>query len=296
MDIKRLFCKKNGLDELLKKSKENNQTKFLIVWNRGLGDIALGLYGLNLRIRMLVPNAKITYLTRADLAQGFSMLPQINVIVDPEMKRGESYPFLERLMALNIKASDFDWLIEKPDPTRWLKWQLGRLVPKLFYRKEWDELSKKYGLSGKKYIGVHIDSETGQFYRYQKNWPKKRWEELFWLEKGPFIIFGNQKSEKFDFPHVVDLRGETTLHEMLSVIKNHCKALVVPDSGILSITYYVRENFPLKIISLWSDPHQGVLKAKVRSPNRYLTHIPLIRKGKIEEITPQKVSHLLKSL
>lgn len=296
MDLKRIFCKKNPLDELLKKAKENNQTKFLIVWNRGLGDIALGLYGLNLRIRMLVPNAKITYLTRTDLEQGFSLLPQINVIVDPEMKRGESYPFIERLRALNVNVNDFDWLIEKPDPTRWLKWQLGRVVPKLFYRKEWDDLSTRYSLSEKKYIGVHIDSETGQFYRYQKNWPKKRWEELFWLEEGPFIIFGNQKSERFDFPHVVDLRGETTLHEMLSVIKNHCKTLVVPDSGILSITYYVRENFPLKMISLWSDPHQGVLKAKVRSPNRHLTHIPLIRKGKIEEITPQTVSELLKSL
>ncbi len=293
MGLKQLFWRRNPLDELLKKAKQNKQSKFLIVWNRGLGDIALGLYGLNLRIRMFIPQAEITYLTREDLKEGFKLLPRTHVVVDPIMKRGTSVDLKESLNRAGKNQKDFDVIIEEADPTRWLKWQLGRVVPKLSYQEEWDALAQRYPLEGKEYIGVHIDTETGQYYRYQKNWPKESWMKLFEKERRPFIVFGNQKQGSFPFPHVVDLRGDTSLPEMLSIIKNHCRFLVVPDSGVLSIVYYVRSHFPIDIISLWADPNQGVLKHGVRSPNRLLTHVPLIKKGKIENISVEIVQSYL---
>ncbi|MBI5273582.1 MAG: hypothetical protein HY860_00830, partial [Chlamydiales bacterium] len=85
------------------------------------------------------------------------------------------------------------------------------------------------------------------------------------------------------------LRGETSLEEMLCIIKNHCRDLIVPDSGILSMTYYVDEQFPLNIYSMWSDPRQGILKQKVSSPNALLTHHPFIAEKNIERITPEMI-------
>ncbi len=82
------------------------------------------------------------------------------------------------------------------------------------------------------------------------------------------------------FPGTCDLRGQTTLLEMLSLIKNRCRFLLVPDSGVLSLTYYIDAIFPIHVISLWADPKQGVLKQKVVSPNTELVSRPLIAKNK----------------
>ena len=54
----------NELDRLLKKASSERKQKFLIVWNRGLGDIALGLYALVYRIKSVMPAAHIAFLTR----------------------------------------------------------------------------------------------------------------------------------------------------------------------------------------------------------------------------------------
>ena len=92
---------------------------------------------------------------------------------------------------------------------------------------------------------------------------------------------------------LIDLRGETTLHEMLSIIKNRCSYLIAPDSGVLSLTYYIDVTFPLKVISLWADPKQGILKQNVASPNPELVHAPLIgKKGDISSITVDEVCEL----
>ena len=54
----------NPLDRILEKAKQKNHKTFLIYWNRGLGDIALGLYAIVHRIRETIPDAEITFLTR----------------------------------------------------------------------------------------------------------------------------------------------------------------------------------------------------------------------------------------
>jgi hypothetical protein len=75
---------------------------------------------------------------------------------------------------------------------------------------------------------------------------------------------------------VVDLRGRTAYLEMASLIKNRCRALIVPDSGVLATAYYLDARFPLDIVSLWSDPRQGVLLQGSPSPNPLLRHVALV--------------------
>lgn len=279
----------NPLDRLLRKAKKQGKQQFLIVWNRGLGDLPLGLYALNLRIKQFIPEGKITYLTREDLSSGFAMLPCCESIIDPEMKRGSPINVEEALSRLQINQHDFDIVIEKPNPTYWVKWQIGKVIPKLHYPNHWDEQAKKFNLKGTSYIGVHVDTETGQYYGYEKNWPKQYWQELFERLDRKIILFGTSKCNTYDFPHVIDLRGETTVPEMLSIIKNHCSDLIVPDSGVLSLVYYLDVDFQLHIYSLWADSNQGILKQKVPSPNPSLMHFPFISKKDTSQITPNQL-------
>jgi hypothetical protein len=58
--------------------------------------------------------------------------------------------------------------------------------------------------------------------------------------------------------------------------------------------YYIEASFTLDVVSLWSDPRQGVLKQKVPSPNPLLRHIPLIARDKdLGNIDVETVMHSL---
>ncbi len=269
----------NPFDALLKRTQQNGGSRFLICWNRGLGDIPLGLYALTYRIRHYIPHAQITFLTRTDLADGFKMLEDVDAVVDPEMERGVPFDLDKSLLNTGLLRTDFDVIIERPDPTHWLMWQLGNLVPKLQWNREWDLLSECFPLEkGRRYIGVHVQTETR--YAYEKNWPVAYWQEFFHKavkeHNVGILLFGFGATPAFEGEGIVDLRGKTSLFEMLSLIKNHCSYLVVPDSGVLSIAYYLDTPFPIDIVSLWADPEQGILKQNVASPNPSLRHRPLI--------------------
>jgi ADP-heptose:LPS heptosyltransferase len=273
----------NPFDALLKKAAKQKDQRFLICWNRGLGDIPLGLYALTLRIRQHIDNADITFVTRSDLLEGFQLLEGVRAICDPEWKRGQAIDLDKTFLNTGLCRSDFDVVIERPDPTHWLMWQLGKIVPQLKWDEEWDQLSAKFGLDpNKKYVGVHVQTETN--YAYEKNWPVEYWQEFFKqarLKHGAeIILFGFAPHPMFEGEGIVDLRGKTTLFEMLAIIKNRCSYLLVPDSGVLSIVYYINAAFPIEIVSLWADPKQGVLKQNVASPNPLLRHRPLIAKNK----------------
>lgn len=279
----------NPLDQLLKKTEGK---RILLFWNRGLGDIALGLYAIVLRIRHYIPDAQITFLTRPNLADGFALLSGVDLIVAPALKRGEPINVRALLKQLGHNPEDFDLIIESPDPTYWVRWQLGKVTPRLVWQPKWDALCEKYGLnSAKEYVGVHVQTETN--YAHWRNWPNAHWQELFERlnQRGQkVILFGFAKDPHFDLPNVIDLRGETPLFELLSIIKNRCHTLVVPDSGISSMTYFLDLSFPLKIVSLWGNPDMGILKQNVASPNPELVHIPLIA-DPIADIVPSRVEN-----
>ncbi len=287
----------NPFDSLLKKAKQAPHRRFLICWNRGLGDIPLGLYALTHRIREFIPDAQITFATRTDLVDGFKMLGGISVLVGSEWKRGTSFDLKGMLKENGLSTTDFDVVLEHPDPTRWLMWQLGKLVPKLVWNSEWDGLHERFGLdSGKPKIGVHVQTETN--YAYEKNWPVEFWKEFFQRavkdKNVEIVLFGFASEPVFEGEGIIDLRGKTSLFEMLSIIKNRCRYLLVPDSGVLSITYYIDAPFPIDIVSLWADPKQGVLKQNVPSPNSLLRHTPLIAKDKnLRTVSVDSVLHTL---
>lgn len=271
---------RNPFDELLKDFQKKGCRRILICWNRGMGDIPLGLYGLNYRIREFLPHAEITYLTREDLKEGFELLEDVQILVDPEWKRYSPFDLDASFSKLGLSRSNFDWVLEKPDPTNWLIRQRGKLIPQLTWNEKWDALSSSFGIDpSRPCVGVHLQTET--FYSsFDRNWPLEYWKELF--EKvtkdkdSQVLLFGFKPDPLIDIPNVIDLRGKTCLKEMLSLIKNHCKYLVLPDSGPLAMSYYLNASFPIKIVSLWADPRHGVLKQNVPSPNPHLKHIPLL--------------------
>lgn len=289
--FKKLYRKfgPNPLDQMLKKQ---NGKKILIFWNRGLGDIALGLFAIVHRIREFIPDAQITFLTRPNLRDGFLLLGGVEILVAPELKRGDKFD-----MRLLPDAVAFDLIIENPDPTHWVKWQLGKLTPLLHWKNEWDALCQKYHLDPQEtYVGAHVQTETN--YAHWRDWPTESWRALF--EKitssgKKVLLFGFSSEPAFDIPGVIDLRGKTPLFELLSIVKNHCSALIVPDSGVSSMVYFLNETFPIKHISLWADPNMGILKQNVASPNPQLQKIALLGKDKnIANITVDEVYEQLR--
>ncbi|NDD58631.1 MAG: lipopolysaccharide heptosyltransferase family protein [Chlamydiae bacterium] len=276
------FISPNPLDKLLRRALAKKQHTFLIVWNRGLGDIPLGLFAIVHRILSFIPDADITFITRKDLAEGFKLLPLVRCIIAKDWQRKKPTHLKNTLTDMGRSMQDWDIVIESPDPTYWVNWQLGSLVPRLKWNLEWDSLVDKFHLSNtKKLIGVHVQTET--LYGYEKNWPEDRFKELFSVLVNQFnvdiILFGSHSDFKYSLPAIIDLRGRTSLLEMLSIIKNKCSYLLLPDSGVLSLTYFLDIPFPVRIVSLWADPNQGVLKQNVLSPNPLLQHISITAPG-----------------
>lgn len=294
--LSRLFLP-NPLDWMLKKMARRGEKKILLGWNRGLGDIALGLYAIVERIRQFVPDAEITFLVRQNLADGFSLLANVQVLVAPEWKRGEKNSVQESLKKLKIDPKNFDRIIEKPNPTDWVAWQRGNLVPKLKWNREYDSLWTKFHLpEGFTYLAVQVTAETN--YGLWRNWPLLKWKELFArLEMMPnvkVLLFGFGSEPLFECENIIDLRGKTTLFELLSIVKHRCKAALLPDSGILSMLYYLDVEFPLHLVSLWADPHHGILKQAVASPNQQLLHTPLI--GAHRDLSSVDVGRVMNTL
>lgn len=275
----------NPLDLLAASWKNENKKKILLIWNRGLGDIPLWIYGMVAQIRDVFCEAQITVLTREDLKEGFLLLENIEVIADHTMKRGESFDFS------HIKCN-YDVVIEKIEPKLWLKWQIGNVIPKL----KWNHLTcdlSRFNLPKNKFnIGIHLSSETEQFYNYSKNWGDENFCKLIDSIKKKydvsFVLFGLEKKKPIE--NCMDLRGNTTLFEMISIVKNELDIMIAPDSGILNIIYYLDEQFDLDMISLWGNPRVGLLKQNVSSPNKLLRHFALI--GKNRNIANIKVENV----
>ncbi len=282
---------------MLRKAAKQKKSKILIGWNRGLGDIALGLYAIVYRIRQFLPDAEITFLARSNLSDGFSMLEGIRFIPAVDWKRGGTYSVQKTLAKMGMDSKDFDCVIERPSPTDWVRWQRGKLIPKLKWDSFHEELWKAFDLpDGFFYIAVQVTTETD--YGLWRNWPLSRWRELFErLEKIPnvkVLLFGFGSEPSFKNQNIVDLRGKTNLFQLLSILKNRVRAAIFPDSGILSMVYYLDAQFPIHIVSLWADPNHGILKQGVFSPNTKLKHTPLIGKLRnLSSISAQEVINLI---
>jgi len=287
----------NGLDRALAKASKRDTHRYLVYWNRGLGDIALGVYPLLARIREMAPDAEITVVTRHELAEAFQLLPVQRILVDDALVRGEPDGAMKAFARLGIRRKDFDVVLDRVNLTKWLAGQPRKVPPRLVWRPEFDALCGRFLEldQRKRYVGAHVNSETGRFYGYVKDWPADHWQALFAQIEARYpvelILFGHDPSRAFQARNIVDLRGKTSSLEMLSIIKNNCHVLIAPDSGVLTMAYYLDCRFPLTLISLWADPRQGILKKGTPSPNDALRHVPL--RGADEQVANIGVAEVL---
>lgn len=290
-------------ERLLSRAERSGARRFLLFWNRGLGDIALGLHQVIVEIRERLPDAKISIITRNELAEAFQLLPVDAVLVDEALVRGEKEGAQKAFARLAIQAGQYDVVLDQINPTKWFA-DRPRLQPRLHWPDTLDALVDRFDPDFEAapmdaiYIGAHVQSETASFYGYQKDWPMPSWQSLMkaLAAKWPvrFILFGHQSEVRFDASICVDLRGRTSFLEMMALIKNRCSILIAPDSGVLTMSYYLDAAYPIDLVSLWADPRQGILKQGVASPNSGLRHHPLL--GREERVANIETGDVLKTV
>jgi ADP-heptose:LPS heptosyltransferase len=275
----------SSFDRALRGAGERRHPAFLFGWNRGLGDVGLGLVPYFLRIRRAFPGARIEAITRPDLAQVFELAQADAVHTVPGLARGERLDVRAEARRLALDLSAYAGVFENPDLARWSQTIGDEIPPRLHWQDRFDDLARRFTELEEPgpWVGIHASSETARFYRYVKDWPSDRWPRLFACVRSQvparFVLFGSAPEPDLENEHVVDLRGRTSLLEALAVVRTRCRALVAPDSGILSVAYLLDAQFDLDLISIWADPRQGVLRHPRASPNARLRHLPIVATG-----------------
>jgi len=277
---------------MLKKLMKQGKNNILIEWNRGLGDIPLGLFAVVKRVKQFIPNANITFVTREDLKDGFSMLENVNVSVCPFWKRNKEHNLLDSLQKIGLSPDKYDLIIEKPDPTYWVRWQLGKLTPLLNWNTKYDNLYQKFSIDESKKI-IAIQPDIGSGYNLWRTLSAEKWQQLIARienQENTQVVLIGSKETKLELKNGLDLRNKTTLFEVLSFLKNSCNTALLLDGGILSLIYYLNATFDLKIISLWGDPRQGIIKQGVASPNTKLVHETIVGEFKnVDSISIEQI-------
>jgi ADP-heptose:LPS heptosyltransferase len=275
-------------DRMLAAARREDRREFVFAWNRGLGDIALGLVPLFARIREAIPESRIVVLTRPDLADAFSLAGVDAIHAIAGLARDARIDIAAEARRARIALAADANVVADPDPTRWLEGWRDRYPPVLHWQRGFDAQADALvpHFPADVVIGAHVHSETAQYYGYVKDWPAQRWQSL--VSRFPasrnvrWLLFGNAKGDAFAQDNVVDLRGRTSFISLLAVIRTRCRVLVAPDSGVLTAAYYLEGSAPLEVVSLWSDPRQGILKQRCPSPNPNLRHAPLV--GRDEDV------------
>ncbi|MFO1316020.1 MAG: glycosyltransferase family 9 protein [Burkholderiales bacterium] len=281
-------------------AKREGRHDFVFGWNRGLGDIALGLVPLFARIRASDPRSRIVVFTRADLADAFRLTDADAVHVVATATRGPPIDVRPAAAAAGVALPPAATVFADPDPTRWLDGRRQAYPPALRWDPAWNARADRLvpAIAGTVDIGAHVSSETAQHYGYVKDWPAASWRELiarFPAERGVrWLLLGNEATTAFPQSNVVDLRGRTDFLDLVALVRARCRILVAPDSGVLTAAYYLAQDFPLEVVSLWSDPRQGILKQGCSSPNPRLVHAPLV--GRDEDVRNLRCAEVERAL
>jgi ADP-heptose:LPS heptosyltransferase len=290
-----------GFDRALERARADSRKRFLFFWNRGLGDIALGLVPLFLRIRHELPGAKIEVVTREELRAAFELTGIDALHVVPDLQREARVNLAEVAPALGIRLDRYATLFDYPDPNRWLEGRRRDYPPTLPWNRTWDSLITRFPevAANRIVIGAHVHSETAGYYGYVKDWPAESWAQLM---KGfgddsrvQWVLFGQRAEIPLGGANVVDLRGRTSFAELMALVKNRCRILIAPDSGVLTMAYYLDAPFAIDVLSLWADPRQGILLQDCASPNPRLRHVALQSPGeRIERLPVEDVAKALR--
>lgn len=285
-----------AFDRALERSRGDPRNAYLFFWNRGLGDIALGLVPLFDRILERSPAARIAVITREELRPAFALTDASEIHVLSGLTREARVSLDAACRALDLDRARFAEVFEYPDPNRWLEGRRLEHPPHLRWNPEWDALAEPLlpSAPGAVYAGAHVKSETAQYYGYRKDWPDEAWQTLFERFEADgrvrWVLLGYEPRPAYRGAGILDLRGRTSFPALMSLIRTRLRVLVAPDSGILTTAYYLDEPFPLDVVSLWADPRQGVLHQGCASPNARLRHTPLVSPGEdIRNLTVDSV-------
>jgi ADP-heptose:LPS heptosyltransferase len=271
-------------ERVLDRAAADPRAEYLFFWNRGLGDIALGLVPLFARVRERRPDARIVVVTREELRVPFAMTGADEVHALRGLEREARVDLMTMCRALRLDPRRFAATFEYPDPNRWLEGRRLAHPPRLAWVPAWDALAQPLlpADSSIAYIGAHVCSETARYYGYRKDWPAERWQALFRRFDQPhlrFVLLGYDRGDAYQGTNLVDLRGRTDFPALMALVRHRLAVLLAPDSGVLTMAYYIDEPFALHLVSLWADPRQGVLRQGCDSPNRRLAHTPLVAPG-----------------
>jgi ADP-heptose:LPS heptosyltransferase len=286
-----------AFDRALARARGDARKGFLFLWNRGLGDIALGLVPLFTRIRREIPAVRIEVVTREELRAPFEMTGVDALHIVANLEREARIDIARAAPSLGLDPGGYAAIFDYPDPNRWLVGRRQDDPPRLAWIPAWDALAARFDPlpRGGRLIGAHVNSETVGYYGYVKDWPHASWQALFArFADDRWVLFGNHPGERFEGNHILDLRGLTTFPELMSLIRNRCEALVAPDSGVLTMAYYLDADFALDVVSLWADPRQGILLQGCPSPNPRLRHTAVQSPG--EDIRRLPVDDVARAL
>lgn len=287
-------------DRALRRARRSGRHRFLFGWNRGLGDVGLGLTPFFARIRRAFDDSRIDVITRKDLEPVFCLAGVDDIHAVPGLARASTFEIEAQAQRLGLDLSRYEGVFGNPDLRRWGRSTRDIVPARLQWPQRFDSLEGRFAeLDGfGPLVGVHVHSETAHFYRYTKDWPTQRWPLMFASVQAKvparFVLLGAANEFDLPGPGIVDLRGRASLLEVLSLIRGRIDALVAPDSGILSLVYLLDVQKDLDVVSLWADPRQGVLKLGQASPNARLRHHPILgRDEDVGNITVDEVADRL---
>jgi len=284
--------KKNPLHQVLKKLPSNANIAFF--WNRGLGDIPLELYSFKETILKFCPKARLCVITREDLKEGFMLLEGLTVYTSALLKRKEEEDYEAIFTSLNLNKDAFDHIFYKPDPAYWVAKEKKVQTPKLHWDQSFE--TKAYLLEGKHYAFLHLNSET--VYGFEKNLSKAQWQTILQdlKEKNYTTVALGASCDSFDLSCDIDLRGKTSLFDIITHLLNSSSIFIGPDSGLLNILYFLNIQTPLKLISYFGNTNVGILQNNHPSPNSLLQFEKVrVTEGSLHDIEPSLITKLIPS-
>src|SRR4029453_11600982 len=188
-----------ALDRAVRRAAAGPRRVFLFFWNRGLGDIALGLVPVFARVRRDVPGARIIVVTRPELKEPFALTDADAVVTIAGLARGERVTLADLRAIAGLELDRCAAVFADPDVNRWLRGRRREFPPLLRFDPAWDAFADRLApaAAGEVYVGAHVSAETRQYYSYAKDWEPDSWRRLMAsfddAPGGRWILFGESR-------------------------------------------------------------------------------------------------------
>src|SRR4029450_5312304 len=120
-----------ALDRAVRRAAAGPRRDFLFFWNRGLGDIALGLVPVFARVRRDVPGARISVVTRPELKEPSAPTGADAVVTIAGLARDERVTLADLRAIAGLELDRCAAVFEDPDVNRWLRGRRAEVPPRV---------------------------------------------------------------------------------------------------------------------------------------------------------------------